>query len=145
MQINGSSSFSYRPTQLPTQLPVQPGLSPEEKNNKQDAVQDAQATRQAAVEDQKTAQRTAVVNYSAAQSQQENVDLYIGLSSGSDVNSNAGVSVSDLREVQQRQQLAQTTQTLDTLEKSKTNPLQQRIDGMVGVSNQQGSLFSAQV
>jgi hypothetical protein len=140
MQINGSSSFSYRPTQLP----VQPGLSPEERNNKQDAVQDAQATRQAAVEDQKTAQRTAVVNYSAAQSQKDNVDLYISLSSGSDVNSNSGASVRDLREVQQRQQLAQTTQTLDTLEKSKTNPLQQRIDGMVGVSNQQGSLFSAQ-
>ena len=126
MQINGSSSFSYRPTQLPAQLPVQPGLSPEEKNNKQDAVQDAQATRQAAVEDQKTAQRTALVNYSAAQSKQDNVDLYISLSTGSDVNSSPGVSVSDLREVQERQQLAQTTQTLDTLEKSKTNPLQQR-------------------
>ena len=140
MQINGSSSFSYRPTQLPTQ----PGLSPEEKNNKQDAVQDAQATRQAAVEDQKTGSRTAVANNSAAQSQQANADLYVSRSSGSEANNNAGASVSDLREVQQRQQLAQTTQTLDTLEKSKTNPLQQRIDGMVGISNQQGSLFSAQ-
>jgi len=141
MQINGSSSFSYRPTQLP----VQPGLSPEAKNNKQDAVQDAQATRQAAVEeDQKTGSRTAVANNSAAQSQQANADLYVSRSSGIEANNNAGASVSDLREVQQRQQLAQTTQTLDTLEKSKTNPLQQRIDGMVGISNQQGSLFSAQ-
>lgn len=140
MQINGSSSFSYRPTQLP----VQPGLSPEAKNNKQDAVQDAQATRQVAVEDQKTEQRTAVVNYSAAQSQQDSADLYVSLSSGTEASNNAGASVSDMREVQQRQQLAQSTQTLDTLEKSKTNPLQQRIDGMVGISNQQGSLFSAQ-
>jgi len=140
MQINGSSSFSYRPTQLP----VQPGLSPEAKNNKQDAVQDAQATRQAAVEDQKTEQRTAVVNYSATQSKQDSADLYVSLSSGTEASNNASASVSDTRDVQQRQQLAQSTQTLDTLEKSKTNPLQQRIDGMVGISNQQGSLFSAQ-
>lgn len=141
MQINGSSSFSYQPTRLP----VQSSLSPEEKNKLQDTVQEGLSARQATQEAQDTAKRTAVVGYTAAENKQDSVDLYVSVSTGNDLdNDDSGVEVSDLREVQQRQQLAQTIQTLDTLEQSKTNPLQQRIDGMVGVFNQQGSLFSAQ-
>ena len=141
MQINGSSSFSYRPTQLPAQLPTLPSLSPEAKNKLQDAMQEGLATRQATQEAQETAKRTAVVGYTAAQNKQDSIEMYVSASTGNDVEGNeAALGFNDLQEMQQRQQLAQSVQTLDTL--AQVDPLQKRIDGMVGMSNQQGSLFS---
>ena len=138
MQINGSSSFSYRPTQLPAQLPTLPSLSPEAKNKLQDAMQDGLATRQATQEAQETAKRTAVVGYTAAQNKQDSIEMYVSASTGNDVDGDeAALGFNDLQKMQQSQQLAQTAQTLE-----QVDPLQKRIDGMVGMSNQQGSLFS---
>ena len=138
MQINGSSSLIYKPTQLPAQVPTQASLSPETKNKLQDAMQEGLATRQATQEAQETAKRTAVVGYTAAQNKQDSIEMYVSASTGNDVDGDeAALGFNDLQEMQQRQQLAQTAQTLE-----QVDPLQKRIDGMVGMSNQQGSLFS---
>ncbi len=141
MQINGSSSLIYKPTQLPAQVPTQASLSPETKNKLQDAMQDGLSTRQATQEAQETAKRTAVVGYTAAQNKQDSIEMYVSASTDNDTDGDeAALGFNDLQEMQQRQQLAQTVQTLDSLE--QVDPLQKRIDGMVGMSNEQGSLFS---
>ena len=92
MQINGSSSFSYKPTQLPAQLPTQPSLSPEAKNKLQDAMQEGLATRQATQEAQETAKRTAVVGYTAAQNKQDSIEMYVFSSSPTFPSSSCGSS-----------------------------------------------------